>query len=209
MNCLKAEEQFSAYLQDELDYPAVRAFEAHFTNCERCQHEFRLFHESLDLLHQLSPVEPATEFDANLRLRLANTPVESIPVWYSILNALRYRPVWAFSGVAILFAVFAGIYYFYPNTPVTSPLVEVIREPDLSSAGVRSAPFAEFSTDELWQPELPLAVPDLNLNPWVKFPVRGEFGANGLRGAQQPRRVEQNYILQTINYTDVPSGGGL
>ena len=70
MNCLKAEEQFSAYIEDELDYQAVRAFEAHLSTCESCRREFTLFRESLDLLHQLPQIEPSSR----IRCYLASPP---------------------------------------------------------------------------------------------------------------------------------------
>ena len=88
MNCLKAEEQFSAYIEDELDYQAVRAFEGHLSTCESCRRELTLFRESLDLLHQLPQIEPSAEFDVTLQARLADTQVESIPFWQRVLQPL-------------------------------------------------------------------------------------------------------------------------
>ena len=88
MNCLKAEEQFSAYIEDELDYRAVRTFEAHLNACESCRREFTLFHESLDLLQQLPQIEPSTDFDIALKVRLVDTQVESIPFWGTCVAAL-------------------------------------------------------------------------------------------------------------------------
>lgn len=233
MNCLKAEEQFSAYIEDELDYQAVRTFEAHLNTCESCRRELALFRESLDLLHQLPQIKPSTEFDVTLQARLADTHVESIPFWQRVLQPLHGQARWALSGVAALLVILAG-FYFYQKTLTKSPSVDTAVAPETS----RAAPVAK---EREVKQQLPLAVPSQELQSLVKFPdssvldlqpVRGSqqpqsatLDLQQLRGTQQsqlpesdmqpvpenqqPQRVEQNYILRTINYTEAPTEGGL
>jgi hypothetical protein len=233
MNCLKVEEQFSAYLEDELDYQAVRAFEAHLSTCESCRREFTLFRESLDLLHQLPQIEPSTEFDIALQARLADTQVESIPFWQRVLQPLHGQVRLALSGIAVLLVILAG-FYFYQKTLTKPPSVDTAVAPETS----RSVPVAKEREVEQ---QLPLAVPSQELQSLVKFPesseldlqpVRGNqqlqsatFDLQQLRGTQQPQlpasdmqpvrrdqqpqRLEQNYILRTIKRTEAPTGGGL
>ena len=229
MNCLKVEEQFSAYLEDELDYQAVREFEAHLSTCESCRQELTLFRESLDLLHQLPQIKPSTEFDITLQARLAETQVESIPFWQRVLQPLHGQARWALSGVAVLLIIVAG-FYFYQKTLTKSTPVDTAVAPETS----RRAPVAEGREDEQ---QLPLDVPSQELQfPESSVsdlhPVRGSqqpqsatLDLQQLRGVQQsqipesdmqpghenpqPQRVEQNYILRTINYTEAPTGGGL
>ena len=235
MNCLKVEEQFSAYLEDELDYQAVRAFEAHLSTCESCRREFTLFRESLDLLHQLPQIEPSTEFDIALQARLADTQVESIPFWRRVLQPLYGQTRLALGGIAVLLVMVAG-FYFYQKTLTKPPLVKIA----VTSEPSRRAPLAEERGVESQQ-QFPLAVPSLELQSLVKFPesseldlqpVRGNqqlqsatFDLQQLRGTQQPQspasdmqpvrenqqpqRLEQNYILRTIKRTEAPTGGGL
>ena len=229
MNCLKAEEQFSAYIEDELDYQAVRAFEGHLSTCESCQREFALFRESLDLLHQLPQIQPSTEFDVTLQARLADTQVESIPFWQRLLQPLHGQVRLALSGIAVLLVILAG-FYFYQKTLTKSPSVDTAVAPEAS----RRAPVAK-------EREVELAVPSQEPQSLVKFPepseldlqpVRGTqqlqpamFDLQQLRGTQQPQspasdmqpvredqqpqRLEQNYILRTIKRTEAPTGGGL
>ncbi len=237
MNCLKIEEQFSAYLEDELNYQAVRAFETHLSTCESCRREFALFRESLDLLHQLPQIEPSTEFDVALQARLADTQVESIPFWQRVLQPLHGQARLALSGIAVLLVILAG-FYFYQKTLTKSPSVDTAVAPETS----RSVPVAKEREVEQ---QLPLAVPSQEpsqeLQSLVKFPesseldlqpVRGNqqlqsatFDLQQLRGTQQPQspasdmqpvrenqqpqRLEQNYILRTIKRTEAPTGGGL
>lgn len=203
MNCLKAEEQFSAYVEDELDYPAIKAFERHIASCESCHYEFTLFRESINLLHQLPSIEPSAHFDAALRIRLANTQVKPISsLWHRAFRAVPIRPVWALSGFAmIVLVVLVGI-YFYPNAFVQSSRVEVASETNNPTVIRRYV-----LPDELGRQEkLPLAVPHLNGQRSVNVPA---FDGTAVREEQQPRRIERNYILQTVSYTDAPTGGGL
>ena len=235
MNCLKVEEQFSAYLEDELDYQAVRAFEAHLGTCESCRREFTLFRESLDLLHQLPRIEPSTEFDITLQARLADTQVESIPFWQRLLQPLHGQARLALSALAVLLAIAAG-FYFYRKTLTKPPSVETAVAPETS----RHTPVAKEHEVEQQQ-QHPLAVPSQELQSLVNFPDSSEVDLQPVRGNQQPQsptldlqqlrgtqqsqlpgvdmqpvhkdqqqqRLEQNYILRTINYTKAPTGGGL
>ena len=204
MNCLKAEEQFSAYFEDELDYQAVRAFESHLSNCQPCRQEFARFRGSLDLLHQLPQIEPSAKFDIAVRARLANTLVESIPFWRRVLRPLHGQPAWALSGIAALLVMFAGI-YLYRSTIVKSPPFDVAIAPE-SSRHVR---LSGGRSDKQWRQEFPLAVPSQGLQFRVNFPEFPAFDPQPVRRGQQPQRIEQNYILQTINYTEAPTSGGL
>ena len=236
MNCLKVEEQFSAYLEDELDYQAVRAFEAHLSTCELCRREFTLFRESLDLLHQLPQFKPSAEFDVALQARLAGTQVESIPFWQRVLQPLHGQTRLVLNGIAVLLVTVAG-FYFYQKMPIKSQSVEIVAAPESS----RRIPLAEEHRVEWQQQQFPLAVPSRGLQSLVNFPessafdlqpmrrnqqpqfpafnlqpVRGNqqpqlpvFDLHPVRRSQQPQRLEQNYILQTINYTEAPTGGGL
>ena len=236
MNCLKVEEQFSAYIEDELDYQAVRAFETHLSTCESCRQEFTLFRESLDLLHQLPQIEPSTEFDITLQTRLAGVQVESIPFWQRVLQPLQGQIRLALGGIAVLLVIIAG-FYFYQKALTEPGSVETVEAPELSN----SMPLAEGREVESKQQQLPLAVPSQELQSLVNFPEpsifdlqptrrnqQPQFPAFNLqptRGnqqpqlpeselqpadkSQQPQQLEQNYILRTINYTKAPTGGGL
>ena len=220
MNCLKAEEKFSAYIEDELDYQAVRTFEAHLNACELCRREFTLFRESLDLLHQLPQIESSTEFDTALKTRLADTQVESIPFWGRVLQPLHGQIRFTLSGVAAILVMVAG-FYFYQKTSINPESVEIVAAPESS----RRAPLADQRRIEWQRQQFPLAVPSQEPRSLVNFPESSAFDLQPVRRSQQPQlpvfnlqpvrrrqqpqRLEQNYILQTINYTEAPTGGGL
>ena len=220
MNCLKVEEQFSAYIEDELDYRAVKAFEAHLSTCGSCRRELTLFRESLDLLRQLPPIEPSAEFDIALQVRLADTQVESIPFWQRVLQPLQGQIRLALGGIAVLLVIIAG-FYFYQKTLTEPESVETVEAPEPSN----SMPLAEEREVESKQQQFPLAVPSQELQSLVNFPESSAFNLQPVRRDQQPQlpgsdlqpaqknqqpqQLEQNYILRTINYTKAPTGGGL
>ena len=202
MNCLKVEEQFSAYLEDELDYQAVRAFEAHLNTCESCRREFTLFRESLDLLHQLPQIEPSIEFDIALQVRLADTQVESIPFWRRVLQPLQGQVRWALGGIAVLLVMLTGFYLYqktFDQKTLTEPeSVETAEAPEPS----KRTPLAEGREVESKQQQLPLAVPSQELQSRVYFPETSVFDLQPTRGNQQPQFPAPN--LQPVRRDQQP-----
>ena len=57
MNCLQAEEYFSAHFEDTLDYQTLQDFEGHLAECEACQQEYSRFQESVKMTQQLPQIE--------------------------------------------------------------------------------------------------------------------------------------------------------
>ena len=90
MNCLMAEERFSACLEDELDYQTIREFEAHLANCSSCQTEYATFRKSVKFLQQMPRIEPSFDFDRNLQSKIANFDVDKVPLGIRFL--IHYAP---------------------------------------------------------------------------------------------------------------------
>lgn len=200
MNCLNAEEHFSAYLEDELDYQTIKDFETHLTICESCSSEFALFRKSVNLLHQLPSIEPSSDFDRSVQSKVGNLDVDRMPAWHQILTSLRSRPRWAFSGIATaLLVVLIGVYFYQngPNEYKSSPLNVVFQ----TDSNPTYQPVDKIDNQRL----LPLPVHQVN--------VPLDFGSGGFFGREvlewRPQRTQQNFILQTVNYSSAPRGGGL
>ena len=206
MDCIEAEEQFSAYLEDELDYRATKVFETHLANCGLCHHEFTLFRESVNLLHRMPSVEPSPNFDTVLRTRLANAQIESISWWRRALEAMRSQSALAFSGIAIGIGicVIAGI-YLYQNALVANEDISVARADNTPSDRRYVIPPPRIRVDDSWPGKQLRSVPDLERQRLVEFPA---FEDSVFPKEVQPRRVERNYILQTVTYTDPSTNGG-
>ena len=200
MNCSMAEERFSAYLEDELDYQTIKEFESHLSTCNSCKTEFAVFRKSVNLLHQMPRIEPSFEFDRNLQSKIADFEVDKVPTWRQILGSLRARRVWAFGGIAaILLIVLVGA-YFYPSglDRYESTVPKIVIETD-SDTGYRRV--KKIDNREV------LAIPVRQVN--VPLDIgNGSFIGGGAR-QRMPQRAQQHFILQTVNYSSTPSGGGL
>ena len=88
MNCLQAEEHFSAHFEDTLNYQVLRDFEAHLSECEACQHEYACFQESVKAVQQLPQIEPSADFMPSLLQRLAEERREVGDVREIVANRL-------------------------------------------------------------------------------------------------------------------------
>ena len=200
MNCLMAEEHFSAYLEDELDYRTIKEFEAHLTDCGSCSNEFALFRKSVNLLHQLPRIEASSDFDRSMQSRVGSLDVDRTPAWHQLLDSLRTRPVWAFSGIATILLVGLLTAYFYQN----------------GLDGYKpSSPGIVFETDSspTYRPVVRIDTLEPSALPVHQVNVPLDFGSGVFSGREvldwRPQRIQQNFILQSVNYSSAPRGGGL
>ncbi len=200
MNCLMAEEHFSAYLEDELDYRTIKEFEAHLTDCESCSSEFALFRKSVNLLHQLPRIEPSSNFNRSVQSRVRYLDVERVPAWYQILDSLRTRPVWAFGGITTILLVGLFSAYFYQSN---------LNEYGPASPGIvfDSDPNPTYRRVPKIDNQVPQTLPLHQVNVPIDIGSGGFFGREVLEW--RPQRTQQNFIIQTVNYSSAPRGGGL
>jgi hypothetical protein len=200
MNCLMAEEHFSAYLEDELAYQTIKEFETHLTECGSCSSEFVTFRKSVSLIHQLPRIEPSSDFDRMVQSRVGNLDVDRIPAWHQILDSLRARPVWAFSGIATILLVVLVSAYFYQSglDGYRSSAPRIVIDTD-SNPGYRRV--ERMENQEL------LALPVRQVN--VPLDIGNGVFFEGEVLERRPQRTQQNFILQTVNYSSTPRGGGL
>ena len=198
MNCLQAEEHFSAYFEDTLDYQALRRFETHLTACEACQQEYARFQESVKAVQQLPQIEPSPEFMPKLLERLVEERQEFGSIreiiatgWHQLQNGLR-RPRWAFGGIVALILIAAIGGYLYQDG--------FLSDRD-SQPAVVVTPASEPSRGGPPPVELPVD---------VRRQVRSvdPFSPGGvIRTSRQP--MQQHYILKQVSYTSASTGGGL
>ena len=198
MNCLQAEEHFSAYFEDTLDYQALRDFEAHLATCGACQHEYARFQESVKAVQQLPQIEPSPNFMPKLLERLAEERQEFGGIrnrittgWHRLQDGLR-RPRWAFSGIValILIAVVGGYLY---------------QDGFLSDRDARPAVVVTPASEPAR-----VVLPPLELPADARRRVRSmdSFSPGGvIRTSRQP--MQQHYVLKQVSYTSASTGGGL
>ena len=192
MNCLQAEEHFSAHFEDTLDYQTLQGFEGHLAACEACQQEYVRFQESVKAVQQLPQIEPSPYFMPTLLQRISEERRETDGVkeisatrWQQLLEVFR-RPVWAFSGIMALILAMTGTYFYQEgflfdrdsrSTAVTSESQEV----QVATSPVETRRSVGDSSRLL-----PSGV--------ISTPV-------------QP--MQQHYVLKQVSYTNASTGGGL
>ncbi len=190
MNCVQAEEHFSAHLEDTLDYQTLQDFESHLIECEACRGEYARFQDSVNVVQQLPEIEPSPYFMSTLRQRLAaeepeNSSIKDVVTtgWQQLLDVFR-RPKWALSGVIALILAATGTYFYQDLRPVAV-------DPTPRTEQVATSPEV--------------------------FPVRHSRRIVGdsnqlLRGSvistpTQP--MQQRYMLKQVSYTTTSTSGGL
>ena len=196
MNCLQAEEHFSAHFEDTLDYQTLQGFEGHLAECETCQHEYVRFQESVKAVQQLPQIEPSPYFMSTLQQRLATEERDprslkgiAVTGWKQLLDVLR-RPKWAFSGIMALILAAAGT-YFYQEHP-------------LFDRDLRPAPVATMSQGEQ------ITTPPDTFGVGSQRFVRDSNGLLPSDAIPTPTRpMQQRYMLKQVSYTNASTSGGL
>jgi hypothetical protein len=190
MNCLQAEEYFSAHFEDTLDYQTLQGFLSHLAACETCQQEYARFQESVKAVQQLPQIEPSPYFMPTLLQRIDEERREIGGVkgiattgWKQLLDVFR-RPVWAFSGILALILALTGTYLYQDG---------FLFDQDSRSTAVTSES------------------QEVRIVPSPVVGGRGEV-TSPLPGGVIPTPVppmQQHYVLKQVSYTNVSTRGGL
>lgn len=198
MNCLQAEEHFSAHFEDTLDYQTLQRFEEHLAACETCQQEYTRFQESVKAIQQLPQIEPSPDFMPTLLQRLAEEQLEIggvkeiIGTGWERLQDLFRQPRWAFSGIVAVLLIAAVGGYLYQSGSLfnedSKPTIVVTPASERSQIGA----------------------------PPVKLPVQvrrsGTDANRFLNGGVTTRSrqpMQRHYILKQVSYTNASTRGGL
>ncbi len=185
MNCLQAEQHFSAHLEDEIDYRTLRSFEAHIEACGECQRDYVLFAQTITEVEALPQVAPSPHFMATLHQRLAEEPRITVPFWKRLVYGFTL-PRWAYGALLLVFAttttyvVYQGA-LFERNPGRAIPTVEQPRQlPAERATPARS-----------------------------ETRTRGPAVPPGFAGTSISSQPMQHYVLKQVSYTNVPTQGGL
>lgn len=184
MNCLQAEENFSAHLEDALDYQMLQRFESHIAECATCQREYARFSESVKASQQLPQIEPSPYFMPTLQQRLAEEQRESFSFWQR-LQRVFVMPKWAISGVMVGLLIMGTVTFLYHDdwfNRGTQPSDEQI---STQGPGI-------FSGSPINNQFLPRA-----------------SGSSDFSNTISGQPMQQHYTLKRVSYSTVSTGGGL
>ena len=192
MNCLQAEEHFSAHFEDTLDYETLQALEKHLATCETCQQEYARFQESVKMVQQLPQIEPSPYFMPTLMQRISEEQREvngvkgiAIIGWKRLFDVFR-RPVWALSGILALILAGTGTYLYQDGFLFNQDSGSTAITPE--SQEVRVAP-------------LPIRTRRVVDNSHQLLPDRV------ISTSRRP--MQQHYVLKQVSYTTASTRGGL
>ena len=192
MNCLQAEEHFSAHYEDALDYQTLQGFETHLAACEACQQEYARFQESVKAIQQLPQIEPSPYFMPTLLQRIAEEQHEIGGVkgiatvgWQRLLDVFR-RPVWAFSGILALILAVTGTYLYQDGFLIDRDSGSTAITSESQEIQVATSPVGTQRVMRNSRQRLPSGV--------ISTPVRP---------------TQQHYVLKQVSYTNASTRGGL
>ncbi len=185
MNCLQTEENFSAHLEDALDYQSLQRFESHIAECVTCQREYARFSESVIASQQLPQIEPSPYFISTLERHLAEEQRGTLSFWQRLLCVFN-MPKWALSGVMVLLLITATVTFLHHN--------DFFNREITPSNEQMSTPRPGFSSGS----------PSIS----NQFLQRAS-GTSDFSDAISTQPMQKHYTLKRVSYTSTPTGGGL
>lgn len=231
MNCLQAEEYFSAHFEGTLDKKTSQRFEEHLAGCPTCEREYDNFQKTMGLLQHLPEIEPPPYITPGLLERIeqhkrggaVDNPF--VPGWRRLLESFR-RPVWAVSGVMVLIFLVAGVYMYQDRflfegdsgpsivTPA-APEAEVAPPPVETEDALEKIKSVRQIPEDARLPDMaPLGGVDLATGGRRDD---GRYGAHSFRAARKwngptpttKHPMQRHYVLRQVKYTGGTTEGGL
>ena len=187
MNCLQAEELFSAHFEDALDYQTLQRFDSHIDECQGCQQEYTLFRESIQASQQLPKIDPSPTFTATLQQRLSEEQRETLPFWVRLQNLLTL-PKWTY-GLAFILILASSVSFLYYDDIFNGSTQSEVDGEYISTPGFDSQ--TQFSS-EIGDRFLPRS-----------------FGGVGSAFTTSSQPMQRNYVLKRVSYTTTSTAGGL
>ncbi|HIE25726.1 TPA: hypothetical protein EYP66_00385 [Candidatus Poribacteria bacterium] len=196
MNCKKAEKKFSEYLENELTLKARLQLERHLGECDNCAYEWLAFQRTLRIVKDIPVVIiPSSDFDWQLRLRIAIEDTDKVSLRRRLFGYLRSRSVFAFDGVlALLLMLSVGLYFYISIAKISTSnefLVHYVM-PEISSKEP-IAQWRDFNPESEGQYSAWFTI----VNPSSQY--LPEFKDDLTQPSH--KSVNTNYILRTVSFT--------
>lgn len=164
MNCERARELFSEYLEGELDRAVAEVLRGHIDHCSSCRREFEGLKQAWSLLEALPQVEPPASFRHDVVMRAARIqhqelrPQRNREKWFTWDYVFgRLIPARAIA-IACAGAALAVLLLRVPPTAyeqiagMFNPAPEEISMPQVSANALASSPLSmEIERKQKWQ----------------------------------------------------------
>ena len=118
MNCNKAQELISLYLDNKLSSQSVSELKKHFTECSKCEQDYLTLEKIKDILAKSPKKEVSADFTSSVMNRIKNGEAEkqdNVVMFGSFFNSMKKKLVMA---AGFLFVIASSYFYFAPYNNV-------------------------------------------------------------------------------------------
>ena len=118
MNCNKAQELISLYLDNKLSSQSVSELKKHFAECSKCQQDYLTLKKIKDILAKSPKKEVSADFTSSVMNKIKNTGNEkqdNIVMFGSFFDSMKKKLIMA---AGFLFVIASSYFYFAPYNNV-------------------------------------------------------------------------------------------
>ena len=118
MNCNKAQELISLYLDDKLSSQSISELKKHFTECSKCQQDYLTLKKIKGILANTPKQEVSPDFTTSVMNKIKNKEQEkqdNVVMFGSFFNSMRKKLIMA---AGFLFVAASSYFFFMPYNNV-------------------------------------------------------------------------------------------
>ena len=120
MNCNKAQELISLYLDNKLSSQSVNELKKHFTECSECQQDYLTLKKIKTILSNTPKQEVSSDFTASVMKRIKSKETEkqdNVVMFGSFFNSMKKKLIMA---AGFLFVAASSYFFFMPYNNVNT-----------------------------------------------------------------------------------------
>lgn len=118
MNCNKAQELISLYLDNKLSSQSVSELKKHFAECSKCEQDYLTLKKIKDILAKSPKKEVSADFTSSVMNKIKNGETEkqdNVVMFGSFFDSMKKKLIMA---AGFLFVIASSYFYFAPYTNV-------------------------------------------------------------------------------------------
>ncbi len=115
MNCNKAQEMISLYIDNRLSAQSVSELKKHFTECQKCKQDYITLKNIKTILSKSPKKEVSADFTASVMSKIKNKEYEkkdNVVMFGSFFNSMKKKIVMA---AGFLFVAASSYFFFMPG----------------------------------------------------------------------------------------------
>lgn len=120
MNCNKAQELISLYLDNKLSSQSISELKKHFTECSKCEQDYLTLKKIKNILANSPKKEVSANFTASVMGKIKHKEYEkedNVVMFGSFFNSMKKKLIMA---AGFLFVVASSYFFFMPNANINN-----------------------------------------------------------------------------------------